>query len=162
MPDVQIQSEPQTPPVPVQPNQVQQLQAAPQVVQTAPQAAPPQAAPPQAVQPQAGMQTAPQPAETASSNGSAYDQMIQQLQAQNAALMQQNELLNQQVIRMVNNGAQFTHQPQQSQQPQHVTQADQMQALGMQFEPPASYEAPSLSKVGDMTLESLAGEIGKK
>lgn len=144
MTDEQLQNTPQAPPVPASP--VQSDQAQPQTAQTPSQ-----------------------PSADATGDGNAYDQMIQQLQAQNAALMQQNELLNQQVIRMVNNGAQFNQQPQQPQpqpqqpqQPQHVTQADQMQALGMQFEPPANYETPSLSKVGDMTLESLAGEIGKK
>lgn len=142
MSDEQLQGTPQAPSVPVSPVQPDQAQ--------------PQTTP-----------AAPQPSTDATGNGNAYDQMIQQLQAQNAALMQQNELLNQQVIRMVNNGAQFNQQaqqptqPQQPAQPQHVTQADQMQALGMQFEPPAGYETPSLSKVGDMTLESLASEIGK-
>lgn len=142
MTDEQLQNTPQTPPAPVVPVQPDQAQ--------------PQGAP-----------ASPQPSTDAAGNGNAYEAMIQQLQAQNAALMQQNELLNQQVIRMVNNGAQFnqeqmTQQPPQPIQPQHVTQADQMQALGMQFEAPAGYEVPSLSKVGDMSLESLAGEIGKK
>lgn len=104
-----------------------------------------------------------QPTETAEAS------IIAQLQAQNAALIEQNNALNQQVIRMVQSGAQFnqtqqpsdqTQQPTQ-QAPAHVTQAQQLENLGMQFEAPKSYETPSLSKVGEMTLESLAGEIGK-
>lgn len=100
----------------------------------------------------------------------AQDSIIAQLQAQNAALMQQNTLLNQQVINLVQNGGQLTNAPQQLAQPKpaqpaatHPTQAEQLAAMGMQFEAQPSYMQPpaSLSNAPDMALESLANDIGK-
>lgn len=100
--------------------------------------------------------------------------IIAQLQAQNEALIQQNNLLNQQVINLVQSGGQLnnvppqptnTQTPQQPVQPSptYPTQAQQLAAMGMQFEAQPSYMQPpaSLSNAPDMTLESLAGEIGK-
>lgn len=96
--------------------------------------------------------------------------IIAQLQAQNAALMQQNSLLNQQVINLVQNGGQLNGAPQHPAQSQpvqtaanHPTQAEQLAAMGMQFEAQPSYMQPptSLSNALDMTLESLASDIGK-
>lgn len=100
----------------------------------------------------------------------AQDSIIAQLQAQNAALMQQNNLLNQQVINLVQNGGQLNSVQQQPTQPQpvqpvatHPTQAEQLAAMGMQFEAQPSYMQPpaSLSNAPDMALESLANDIGK-
>ena len=96
----------------------------------------------------------------------AQDTIIAQLQAQNAALMAQNEQLNAQVIRMINGGAQLNNAPQTQQptppiQPAYVTQAQQLQNLGMQMQPENQFNPHSLSSLPDLSLEGLAGEIGK-
>ena len=82
-----------------------------------------------------------------------YQSIIDQQQAQIAALMAQNDALNQQVTRMVQGGAQFSQQPQQvgqnwSYTPQSPNTAQQL-AQG------------SLSDNQDWSLESLGKEIGK-
>lgn len=93
--------------------------------------------------------------------------IIAQLQAQNAALMQQNNQLNQQVINLINSGGQFNSQPQaaqaQSAQPQqsYVSQPQQLQNLGMQMQPENQFNPHSLSSLPDLSLEGLAAEIGK-
>lgn len=135
----------------------------------------------QVLPPQSPTGTAAQPVQDGNAQGtvnpspmpptqpSAHDSIIAQLQAQNAALMQQNNLLNQQVINLVQNGGQFTNaQPAQPQPAQpavaaHPTQAEQLAAMGMQFEAQPSYMQPpaSLSNAPDMALESLASDIGK-
>lgn len=101
----------------------------------------------------------------------AQDSIIAQLQAQNAALIQQNNLLNQQVINLVQSGGQLNN-AQQTQPPQiqniesnnnRPTQAQQLQAMGMQAEVPPKYiQQPSLSNMGSVSLEDLASEIGKE
>ena len=97
---------------------------------------------------------------------SADDSIIAQLQAQNAALMAQNEQLNAQVIKMINSGAQLNSsqppaQAPQPAQPAHVTQAQQLQSMGMQMQPENQFNPHSLSSLPDLSLEGLAGEIGK-
>lgn len=108
----------------------------------------------------------PAPTQNQEQGQSANDSIIAQLQAQNAALMAQNEQLNAQVIRMINGGAQLNNaQPQttasQTSQPAHVTQAQQLQNLGMQMQPENQFNPHSLSSIPDLSLEGLAGEIGK-
>lgn len=120
---------------------------------------PPQ--PPQMPQPVSSMQP-PQHMPAVDSNAS----IIEQLQAQNAALIEQNSRLNDQVVRMVQGGAQF----QQQQQPQYQQQQQQQPApqVAPQYQPtpqfPNVYEPfdpPSLAADVDYSLESLASEIGK-
>lgn len=125
----------------------------------------------------------PTPFEVDSPLQDANAEIIAQLQAQNAALMQQNNLLNQQVINLVQNGGQLNSGPSQvasnrtaynppaQSEPavsnrttyNRPTQAEQLAAMGMQFEATPSYMQPpvSLSNAPDVTLESLANEIGK-
>ena len=91
------------------------------------------------------------------------DSIIQQLQAQNAALMQQNEALNAQVVKLINGGAQVNTQPQQ-QQPTQVqqmpAQVQQMLSMGAQPDPLGVINPPSLADGHDWSMEGLAGEIG--
>lgn len=93
------------------------------------------------------------------------DSIIQQLQAQNAALMQQNEALNAQVVKLINGGVQVNTQPQQ-QQPTQVqqmpAQVQQMLAMGAQPDPLGVINPPSLADGHDWSMEGLAGEIGGK
>lgn len=93
------------------------------------------------------------------------DSIIQQLQAQNAALMQQNEALNAQVVKLINGGAQVNTQPQQ-QQPTQVqqmpAQVQQMLSMGAQPDPLGVINPPSLADGHDWSMEGLAGEIGGK
>lgn len=97
--------------------------------------------------------------------------IIEQQNAQIAALMAQNQALNQQVISMVQGGAQFPSQPVQSAQPVqpiaqptavYPTQIQQMQALGAQPDPLGTFNPVSLASGQDVSLEALASEIGKK
>lgn len=108
----------------------------------------------QAQEPQTG--TEPQQAQTTSQNepqgdtaqnGNAYQSIIEQQQAQINALLEQTANLNQQIVNMVNSGAQFA-----STQPAQVEEPKPMQ----QFNP------QPLSEGDDWSLESLAKEIGKK
>lgn len=90
--------------------------------------------------------------------------IIDQLRAQNAALMQRNDELNAQVVRMVQGGAQFqqAQQPMQPMQPaQHVpAQYQQTPEFPNYYEP---YQPPiSLTQPVDYSMESLGREIGKK
>lgn len=136
------------------------------------QVLPPQSPSGTATQPvqDSNAQSAANPSPLPPTQPNAHDSIIAQLQAQNAALMQQNNLLNQQVINLVQNGGQL-NSVQQQPQPQpaqpavaaHPTQAEQLAAMGMQFEAQPSYMQPpaSLSNAPDMALESLASDIGK-
>ena len=76
-----------------------------------------------------------------------YQSVIEQQQAQIAALMEQNTALNQQVVNMLQNGAQFNGQ-QAQQQAQHV-------------QPVQQFNPPSLNNGDDYSLEALGKEIGK-
>ena len=91
------------------------------------------------------------------------DSIIQQLQAQNAALMQQNEALNAQVVKLINGGVQVNTQPQQ-QQPAPVqqmpAQVQQMLSMGAQPDPLGVINPPSLADGHDWSMEGLEGEIG--
>lgn len=84
-------------------------------------------------------------------------------------LLNQNKAMQDQIANLVNNGAQLNDQPQTAppqvqQTPQYITQAQQLQGLGMQLEPDplAKYNPISLSSTQDVSLEGLASEIGKK
>lgn len=92
------------------------------------------------------------------------DSIIQQLQAQNAALMQQNEALNAQVVKLINGGAQVNTQPQQqpTQVQQMPAQVQQMLSMGAQPDPLGVINPPSLADGHDWSMEGLAGEIGGK
>ena len=76
-----------------------------------------------------------------------YESIIEQQQAQINALLEQTANLNQQIVNMVNSGAQFT-----SAQPVQVEEVKPMQ----QFNP------QPLSEGDNWSLESLAKEIGKR
>ena len=93
------------------------------------------------------------------------DSIIQQLQAQNAALMQQNEALNAQVVKLINGGVQVNTQPQQQQSTQvqqMPAQVQQMLSMGAQPDPLGVINPPSLADGHDWSMEGLAGEIGGK
>ena len=100
-------------------------------------------------QPQAQLQPEPQ---TQSEPANPYQSIIEQQQEQINALLQQTKTLNEQIVSMVNGGAQLN---QQQPQPQ-VQQVQQVQPLNQQFNP------VSLASDEDWTLEGLAKEIGKK
>ena len=80
-----------------------------------------------------------------------YQSIIEQQQAQIAALMAQNDALNQQVTRMVQGGAQFSQQ----QQTQQIGQKQEQPITAQQFAQGA------LSDNRDWSLESLAKDIGR-
>ena len=104
-----------------------------------------------------------------------YQSIIDQQNEQIAALMAQNQALNGQITQMVQNGAQFTSQAntvfanghtQQVAQPQfqHM-QVQQPQQFPNYYEPAnpmQQFNPPSLSLDQDVSLESLAEQIGKK
>lgn len=100
----------------------------------------------------------PQPSQTA------QDAIIAQLQAQNAALLQQTQALNQQVVQMIQGGAQLgaQMQPQQAQPAQMAPQVAQMLQMGAQPDPLGTFNPPSLANGQDMSLEALASQIGKE
>ena len=83
----------------------------------------------------------------------AYESIIEQQQAQIAALMTQNDALNQQVTRMVQGGAQFNQQSQQV--GQNWAYTPQQPNMAQQFAQGA------LSNGDDWSLEALGKEIGK-
>ena len=88
-----------------------------------------------------------QPATQEPQQPNPYQSVIDQQQAQIAALMEQNTALNQQVVNMLQNGAQFNGQ-QAQQQAQHV-------------QPVQQFNPPSLNNGDDYSLEALGKEIGK-
>ena len=88
-----------------------------------------------------------------------------QYQAQIDALMQQNAALNQQVVQMIQGGAQLgaqQAQPQQVQQAQLAPQVAQMLQIGAQPDPLGTFNPPSLANGQNMSLEALASDIGKQ
>ena len=92
-----------------------------------------------------------------------YQSIIDQQNAQIAALMQQNQALNAQVTQMVQSGAQFNGQAQQAHLPQ--VHLGQMTVQPVQEFPPvyAGNDVPlSLSSDVDVSLEGLAAQIGMK
>jgi len=110
-----------------------------------------------------GITTAQQPQQQQPTPVQPLDSIIQQLQAQNAALMQQNEALNAQVVKLINGGAQVNTQPQQQQSTpvqQMPAQVQQMLSMGAQPDPLGVINPPSLADGHDWSMEGLAGEIG--
>lgn len=94
-------------------------------------------------------QTTPQnePQGDTAQNNNAYQSIIEQQQAQINALLEQTANLNQQIVNMVNSGAQFAStQPVQPEEPKPM----------QQFNP------QPLSEGDNWSLESLAKEIGKR
>ena len=114
---------------------------------------------------QMGSTTAQQPQQQQPTPVQPLDSIIQQLQAQNVALMQQNEALNAQVVKLINGGAQVNTQ-QQQQQPTPVqqmpAQVQQMLSMGAQPDPLGVINPPSLADGHDWSMEGLAGEVGGK
>ena len=90
---------------------------------------------------------APQP-EPAPQPANAYESIIEQQQAQITALMEQTKMLNEQIVNLVNNGAQLGGIG--APQPQGIRN------------PLQQFNQPSLESQEDYTLESLAKDIGKK
>ena len=126
-----------------------------QMQQPAPQQAPQPPQPPMQQEPQ---QAEPQ-AQVVDQNDNVldnpYQSIIEQQQAQIAALMAQNDALNQQVTRMVQGGAQFNQQQQTQQIGQNWTYKPQQPNTAQQFAQGA------LSDNQDWSLESLAKDIGR-
>ena len=94
----------------------------------------------QQAEPQQAQATEPQQANP-------YESIIEQQQAQINALLEQTANLNQQIVNMVNSGAQFA-----SAQPQPQPEPKPMQEFNPQ----------PLSAGDDWSLESLAKDIGKR
>lgn len=93
----------------------------------------------------------------------AQDAIIAQLQAQNAALLQQTQALNAQVVQFIQGGAQLaTQQGRQIAQPVTPPQVQQMLQMGAQPDPLGTFNPPSLANGQDMSLEALASQIGKQ
>ena len=147
-------------PQPVQPTQPVQAPAPVQVAQAVQPTQPVQA--PAPVQPT-------QPAQPENP----YQSIIDQQNAQIAALMQQNQALNAQVTQMVQSGAQFNGQAQQAQQqapgfayPNAYGGVNNPAIIPQPQEFPPVYagnDVPlSLSSDVDVSLEGLATQIGKK
>ena len=93
-----------------------------------------------------------QPAKQEPQQPNPYQSVIEQQQAQIAALIEQNTALNQQVVNMLQNGAQFNSQS--ILQPQAQTTSQSVQPV-QQFNP------VSLQSNEDYSLEALGKEIGK-
>ena len=129
----QTQTEPQQAQEPQMGTEPQQAQTTPQMG-TEPQQA----------------QTTPQnePQGDTTQNGNAYQSIIEQQQAQINALLEQTANLNQQIVNMVNSGAQFA--------------STQTQAQAEEPKPMQQFNPQPLSAGDDWSLESLAKEIGKK
>lgn len=101
-----------------------------------------------AAEPQQIQSAEPQTSAAEPQQANPYESIIEQQQAQINALLEQTANLNQQIVNMVNSGAQFAS----TQQPAQVEEPKPMQ----QFNP------QPLSEGDDWSLESLAKEIGKK
>ena len=128
----------------------------------------PQQQEPQITQPLISFNTtAPEPQQTqqAPQIPPSYQSIIDQQNEQIAALMAQNQALNGQITQMVQNGAQFAQQPIQQSQPQYQhMQAQPMQQFPNYYEPAnpmQQFNPPSLALDQDVSLESLAEQIGK-
>lgn len=129
---------------------------------------------PAPVQPSPTVQ-APAPVQTAqpAQPENPYQSIIDQQNAQIAALIQQNKALNAQVTQMVQSGAQFNGQAQQAQQqapgfayPNAYGGVNNPAIMPQSQEFPPVYagnDVPlSLSSDVDVSLEGLAAQIGKK
>lgn len=90
----------------------------------------------------------PEPQAQAPQPANAYESIIEQQQQQITALMEQTKMLNEQIVNLVNNGAQLGGKG--AQQPQGIRSPSQQ------------FNQPSLEGQEDFTLESLAKDIGKK
>lgn len=159
-------------------NQQQQQQPAQQAQQEQPAQPAQQQVQQQAQQPQ----PQPQPQPLISFNTTAPEQMqaqqapasyqsiIDQQNEQIAALIAQNQALNGQITKMVQNGAQF-YQPQQPAQTAFQPMQPQPSQTGYQQPAQMSYQQaqnplqqfnpPALSSNQDWSLEALGKEIGK-
>ena len=170
----QVQQPGTVPPIP-QPAAVQQPGTVPPIPQPAtvqqPGTVPPIPQPatvqqPGTVPPIPQPATVQQPAAQQPQQANPYQSIIDQQNAQIAALMAQNNALNQQVTQMVQGGAQFNQQAQQAQQTQQVGQNWAYHPQQQTAYPPVyggNDGMPlSLATDVDVSLESLASEIGKK
>ena len=160
----------QTEPQPAQPGAVQPQPAQPGAVHSTQGTYPPAG--------YAGAGTAPNNTPSYGVVGAdGWQQIVEQQQQQINALMAQNAALNGQVVSLVQGGGQLSAaapQPVQQQMqpqaynhmfppqmPEHPTQIQQMMQLGVQPDPLATMNPPSLSDSADYSLEGLAEEIGK-
>ena len=91
-----------------------------------------------------------------------YQSIIDQQNEQIAALIAQNQALNGQITKMVQNGAQF-YQPQQPAQTTFQPMQPQPTQTGYQQaqNPMQQFNPPALSSNQDWSLEALGKEIGK-
>ena len=92
-----------------------------------------------------------------------YQSIIDQQIEQIAALIAQNQALNGQITKMVQNGAQF-YQPQQPAQTTFQPMQPQPAQMGYQQQaqnPMQQFNPPALSSNQDWSLEALGKEIGK-
>lgn len=153
---------------PAQPAQ-QQVQPAQQVQQQA-QPQPQPAQPVQQPQPLISFNTTAPEQMQAQQAPASYQSIIDQQNEQIAALIAQNQALNGQITKMVQNGAQF-YQPQQPAQvgnmPQYqnayggVANSAIVQPQPQPQNPMQQFNPPALSSNQDWSLEALGKEIGK-
>ena len=95
-----------------------------------------------------------QPATQEPQQPNPYQSVIEQQQAQIAALIEQNTALNQQVVNMLQNGAQFNSQP--ILQPQAQTTVQSVQPV----QPVQQFNPVSLQSNEDYSLDALGKESG--
>ena len=115
--------------------------------------------------PQMSVQQPQQPTQQPEQIPASYQSIIDQQNEQIAALMAQNQALNGQITQMVQNGAQFAQQVQQQPQQYQHAQPQQVQQFHNYYEPAnplQQFNPPSLALDQDVSLESLAEQIGKK
>ena len=101
--------------------------------------------------------TAPEPeqqAQQARQAPTGYQAIIDQQARQIDALMQQTQQLNQQIVTLINGGAQINSQQQ--------AQQAQRQQQGQAPDPMGAFNPESLANDEDYSLEALAKEIGKR
>lgn len=150
--------------------QPQQAQQQPQPAQPAqPQPQPAQPAQPQP-QPLISFNTTAPEQTQAQQAPASYQSIIDQQNEQIAALIAQNQALNGQITKMVQNGAQF-YQPQQPQPAQVGNMPQYQNAYGgvanpaivqpQPQNPMQQFNPPALSSNQDWSLEALGKEIGK-
>lgn len=116
---------------------------------------------PQMQQPPAPQQM--QQPQTQQETPNAFQAIIEQQQAQIAALIEQTNAQSAQITQMVQNGAQFSQPAHQVTPPaQSVTQPVNQFPNYYEPSPMQTFNPPALGDNQDYSLESLAEQIGKK
>lgn len=120
---------------------------------------------PQVQQPQVQQQQVQQAQVQQAPAQSAQDSIMAQMHEQMNALMEQNARLNEQIVRMINSGAQFNAQqpqaqtqPAQQEPPTYYSQVSQMGAYMRDMDPNA-HRLQDMARM-DLSIEDLANEIG--